>query len=379
MKLAVMSERPNFTHGSGSLACKLIPESDSGNWRFVTFASNGQEQFFDERFVYRGPFERGIPVQWDPLKLPAWKKTILHSRVFGCLYKKHLASEYRRMEASCLIGFVTDAYSATLTAFLADSLPGVPVHVVIWDLLEEGNLDYILKQLFTLGDRVKQISVISEPIRELLAERLGFAASVVTPFVVHKVDIPMEAERSGLVMTGHARNPDTRFFLEALAAWWKLHRPGDPMVWYGNESMYQGVPASSSLWTAVEKGGMKRGPDYLNALAGRRWGLIPFDTTLEPSSAYTRFSIPSRIADYVGAGTPILFLGSEHSASGRLIKQKGIGVNLIEPERSLVEVLKDTMDDRDVWARLHANCLAFAEELTVEKVREKMNDVLCLA
>jgi hypothetical protein len=148
-----------------------------------------------------------------------------------------------------------------------------------------------------------------------------------------------------------------------------------PVSWFGGQSVKQSGQAPDGVWQFLRAEAFLPDEEYYERLSRARWGLIPFDDSLEPSSSYTRYSIPSRIADFVSVGTPLIFIGGEGSATGKLIEEYGLGIVLIRKESSIIEQLNAFIDSPSNWRVFHENCMQFSERYDVSQVRDKFSKI----
>jgi hypothetical protein len=280
------------------------------------------------------------------------------------------------MNAEVLVGVIADCASAALFIWLAKLFPDAKLRVIIWDLLDEGDEEVVFKLLGSVAERMDVVSVVSEPLKTDLEKATNIRATVDFPFIINKYPetLPYE-QRTRVGMVGHVRNPGVFARVCEIGDQLSAVLGPQPISWFGGARIKDAGTTQAEVWDYVKAEGFIPDAEYYECLSKFKWGLIPFDDSVEPSSSYTRYSIPSRIADFVSVGTPLLFIGGEESATGRIIEEYGLGVVLLRGNRSITEELNAFLNSNHDWERFHGNCIRFAKKFDKARVSEHFNRI----
>jgi hypothetical protein len=378
--LGVILERPNVGHGSGAVLEKLVAEVNRDKLHFLYFLDNSHSySAFPSTKISRLPFVPALIIRArnKGRSIKQWRHYIRSSRVYGWLYRIKLRRLILRAEADVLVGVIADCASATLFVWLAKLFPNAKLRLIIWDLLDEGDEGVVFKLLGSVAERMDVVSVVSEPLKADLEKATNIQATVDFPFIINQRSGILPYERRARVgMVGHVRRPGVFACVCEIGDQLSAALGSQPISWFGGDRIKDAGTTSDKLWDYVTAEGFIPDAEYYECLSKFKWGLIPFDDTIEPSSSYARYSIPSRIADFVTVGTPLLFIGGEESATGRIIEEYGLGVVLLRGNRSMAEELNAFLNSKHDWERFHSNCIRFAKEFDRASVSEHFNRIL---
>lgn len=378
--LSVILERPNVGHGSGAVLEKLVAEVNRDKLHFLYFLDNSHSYTaFPSTKVSRLPFVPALikRARNKGRSIKQWRHYIRSSRVYGWLYRIKLKRSLLGRSPELLVGIIADIASASLFVWLAKLFPNAKLRVIVWDLLDDGDENLTFQLLGSVAGRLDIVSVVSEPLREGLEQIANIQAVVQLPFIINKFaeDVVYE-RREGVGMVGHVRSPGVFGCVCNIGAQLSSVFGSKPISWFGGTRVKDAGGAPNELWDYVNAEGFIPDAEYYECLSQFKWGLIPFDDEVEPTSSYTRYSIPSRIADFVSVGTPLLFIGGEGSATGRIIEEYGLGVVLLRTNKSIQEELDTFLDSKDVWEEFHRNCIRFSEKYDKAQVSEHFNRIL---
>lgn len=373
MNLAVMLERPNKGHGSGAVLEKLLSAEDRKRIRFFYLFKNKFEySAFPSTYVSPLAFFKATSMkQRRRLMFRHWRRWIFGSRLYSWYYRKRLKREISAYSPEVIVGVIADLTTARFFVWLADLFPNVRIRLIVWDLLDDGGEDSVFQELARLSGRIETASVVSEPLRRALGSKAGIDAEVHFPFVIKDRQSYLDyAGRSGIAMVGHVRTPGVYDFICGIGGRLQASIRSKPISWFGGQTIRRSGIAPVGIWEFVNTEDFLPDSEYYERLGQARWGLIPFDDSIEPSSSYTRYSIPSRIADFASVGTPLIFIGGAKSATGRLIEEYGLGLVLISDDSSAFERIDASINSAQEWGRLHRNCLEFSNKFGISTVRE---------
>lgn len=230
-----------------------------------------------------------------------------------------------------------------------------------------------------LADLARRASVcvgISQPIADVLAAIGDRRDTRVIPFTrtdphVHaaapEADEPLRIAMVGSLQYTHGLLP-----LEAV--WNRLHREVGraELHYFGPESMLERLP--SRLRAVVVYKGFFRDRRQLDEEVARcHAAYLPGPTEPITESCYSRYSIPSRLGDYLALGLPVLANVPPDSATGRFLAPvvAAGGARLVSKADGIAAGLRAMVRDGDAWERASAaNRAHFHEHLALPRIRE---------
>ena len=378
--IGVILEKPNIGHGSGAVLEKVIAEVNRDKLHFLYFVNNSHSySTFPSTKVSHLHF---VPTLIKRARdkgrsIKQWKHYIRSSWLYAWLYRVKLRHAVLRVNAEVVVGIIADVASAALFVWLAKLFPNAKLRVIIWDLLDDGYEELVFEILGSLGERMNSVSVVSEVLKVDFERATGMHATVDFPFIINKhSELLTDEERSCIGMVGHVRSSGVFARVCEIGEQLSATFGSQPISWFGGDRVKDAGTAPPELWGYVKAEGFIPDAEYYERLSRFKWGLIPFDDAVEPTSSYTRYSIPSRIADFVSVGTPLLFIGGEDSATGRIIEEYGLGVVLLRRDKPMNEELSEFLNSRHEWEEFHENCIRFSKEFDRDRVSELFNRIL---
>jgi hypothetical protein len=241
----------------------------------------------------------------------------------------------------------------TFLSELLKELPSsVPVIHHVHDLLTESDerFDSLLR---TVAPRVSEFWAIGPGLADRVRHATGrdvvlmntFSCPITPSFKRDHRDVSSEFTA---VMLGNSHMP---WVLDKLRAAWaevrRQHGVG-PIRWFAYPT--------SVLY--VERAGVRIDPDieYYGYLSDRvlheylcsaDLAIVPFNIADVPEYGYARYSIPSRLTEFLNAGLPVFAAAGRHTEARRFIAHHGIGRSstLAETDqftRDLLSIVRDT-------------------------------------
>jgi glycosyltransferase involved in cell wall biosynthesis len=231
-----------------------------------------------------------------------------------------------------------------------------PFVVHLWDILDEPvNADYVW-----LLSRAERVYCLSEPMRALArevagreSELLGFVRSQSKCRAAYRdqnsISIALigflSAYGEGLDRVAQAiellRKHDTRLTLRYIG-------PADQLKY---------IP--EALKGLTQHLGLLVEDELDRALAACNVGFLPGPFLSPEGDARSKYSIPSRVADYLAVGLPVIAAVHPESATSRFLSPlEGQGVCPVQDGESVVAALQELSGER-AWHQASARCQSF--------------------
>ncbi len=249
-----------------------------------------------------------------------------------------------------------------------------PAVVHLMDLCEVGGIGRAqtpaLAELLESSDRVLVLNeVLLEEVGKLdvrEARVLRFGQDPVVPVASGKVD----RGEFRVAMVGTLYRPG----LELLQVAWPMVLKACPRA----RLLYTGARSpmlrEAGLDFVDDLGFLNKTADYLDHLASCHLAYLPGPSL---DDCFARFSVPSRLADYLMAGLPVVAKVSPVSATARFIR--GIPeccASIVENGEQFSDTLLRFAQDQNYWVRASAAARNFAlEKLSTDIVRRELFDV----
>lgn len=377
--LAVILECPNHAHGSGAVLEKSIAKNKINDIHFLYFYRNRiRETVFMTTQLRSSVFSKNNNSILQILKNTIRKRNLLYgTKAYQSYYQKIIAQTLILFNPDIVIGIVAEYKTARLFVWLARLFPEARLRLIIWDLIYDKDVSSTFHELSKVKNRIEIASVVSEPIKEDLKRYSGINASVNYPFVIEQpVRMMTFDQRKGVAMIGNIRTKNVFYCIETIGQILEFSLRDHPIFWFGGITFKENNMVPTTLWKHVTPEDYISADDYPNRIGKCLWGLIPFDVTPSPSSSYTKYSIPSRVADFISVGTPVLFIGGAESATGRLIEKYKIGVVLIQKDKSIAELLDTAVQNKNLWMEFHENCKIMCSELLKPGIQSILDNLI---
>lgn len=178
-----------------------------------------------------------------------------------------------------------------------------------------------------------------------------------------------------LMMSGalYAADPSKLNFLHSavVPAWQELAREISGIEWrYSGAQAYAFSPALRGL---IKNCGLLPQPAWCETLAGARCALLP---VMHRADDHYRFSVPSRLVDYLAAGVPVIAPSSPNTATGDFLDTfSHRGVIIANTAAEVHAALKRLFLDDD-FHRQHAVAAQSAAPLfSIDRSRQRLREV----
>jgi hypothetical protein len=302
----------------------------------------------------------------DRVGLSWWPGGVVNARRFRRLVQ---SLKHRPQAAYVVVSGEDDARRALSLLDLFGIAP-VP-HV--WDLDRDELEPSTMPALGELLRRAPRVLALNESIAEQLRRFGSFSVDVV-PFVSG------HSAGSGwrepvLVLSGslgpRPHNGHLPIVAEALRQL-RADCPAVRAVYFGAHS--HRIP--HELRSEIEDLGLISDDACGDVLARARLACL---VTPDGNSCWDRHSIPSRIADYLACGLPILAMITRGNATHDLLSDPALrnAVRFTETADELVDAARVWLAEEPAWARASADAVTFAERhFSLAVVRNRVNDAL---
>lgn len=287
--------------------------------------------------------------------------------------------EIRAFEPDLIWCIVCTRRGITVARQVLEVFPKVPCYSSFWDLLFLKQLDTRLAKtnLKYLSDRSTLVDAISDPLAEELTRRTGRSVGVenffcsVVPGQEH--DGSFDPQRSNLVMVGNVWLQDAFKSLQRVLLEARRLRPqtGD-VIWYCHRASLERLGLSENR---MPSGIVYGGCEWLTSKLRRGdLCLVPIHGTKTYGSAYSRFSLPSRVSELFASEVPVFSIGGPTTAFARYLERIGTGLT-VEPEpiSSAAEALAELLDDTARRDQMGQRARAFAREhFQIDRFQERL-------
>jgi len=376
LRVAIVTECAlSRKHGTGAQLLQLVDGAPfdffhlylTGEYAGLSECANSF-RLEDPRYRGRGkrfvaPLERALGINW-------WNGDRIQPQKLRGLISRH--------RLSCDVAYVL--VGSEQQAARAGSILGVldcPYVLHVMDIYHGDGLSREATPAFArLAENAASLIAISEPI-----------AAELKKFRPGAVEIMPIVHRATEVRATHAANGTVRVLLmgkpyargtELLAAAWdgiSQRIPGIELAYVGQQA--HGLPPGlqrivRDLGYVSEAGELER------LLSGCHLAFLPGPS--EPDH-FTRFSIPSRISDYLMAGLPIVATVGAGSATERFLGPLiPASVAAVSSPEQIVAAMEHFAGNPEHWLAASAAARKFAvEHLSVGAIRERLFDILTQA
>ena len=175
---------------------------------------------------------------------------------------------------------------------------------------------------------------------------------------------------SGALYAADARKLDY-LYQKVVPAWTRLKREMPDIEWlYSGADTHSFSPALRAL---VKNCGMLPQEAWCHTLASARCTL---QQIVHHADTHYRFSVPSRMVDYLAAGVPSLSPSSPGTATGDFLSSfEGKGVLVADTEENVFAALRRLFRD-DAFHRAHAAAaLAAAAQFSIARIRARLHGI----
>jgi hypothetical protein len=200
------------------------------------------------------------------------------------------------------------------------------------------------------------------------AQLLGISDSVSSD-VTHRSPI--------LLMTGMLYSEDesrVRFLREVFAPAWRRFKAGFPGAarWVYCGRSYHMLPAD--LAREIENLGFLEDEEFNRLLKNAKCGIMPIEHS--PHDRW-RFSLPSRLVDFLAAGLPFMAPPNAGTATGDfLAANRGFGVRILLDEQDTLSALNKMFNDPEWYAAQCRAALTVAGEFDLDAGAARFNDMV---
>ncbi len=254
-----------------------------------------------------------------------------------------------------------------------------PYVLHLWDLCHDEGLDPATMAGYArLLTGAASVLVLSEPMADQV-RRFDVAGCEVVRFGQRLAACaqlpPSRGEPVRIVLVGSLGEPGNPAIDILLSAWPRLaERLGQVHLTYLGQH-YSRLP--SALRQIVEYPGLVSAEAYENVLASSHLAILPSPHRLD---CFGRFSLPSRVSDYLMAGLPVLACVAEGTATASFLAPLSPGtVRFVNSAAGLVNAV-ESFAEPEVWLRANRSAREYAEEqFAIERVRGRIVEHLLAA
>jgi len=267
---------------------------------------------------------------------------------------------------SCVFG---ETGLQLLTEVLDHLPPGTPAIHHANDFLYAKKLRFE-RMLRTLSPRISEFWSIGQGLAEEITRITGREAALMAPFQCDLQPVYKQSHRPfgpecKAVMLGNSHMPHVLHHLRHV--WEKLEASVEglrPIQWYAYPTSVTYVKdAGVTFEPQIEYCGFLNNDALHEQLCEADFAIVPFNIHDKPEYHYARFSIPSRITEFVNAGLPIFAAAGKETEACRFISGNGIGrCASIADETGFATQLLEFAKDTAARELMGAHNRHFAEE-----------------
>lgn len=358
------------THGTGVQILRLVQQINVEYFHLYWSSASGLSEtttslLLEEDFWWwkwsRGRYKLGEVMSW--LGLSVWKNNqLIDEKYLSLLWEK-------RKDFDVAYVVVLDEKAARRAVFLLRNL-GCPYVVHIMDLDHLSGLNpAIMPGFTTLFAGASSVLTISEAIQEQV-QKFEPVPTQVFPIVCPETPLQAAAPQPGqplrLVMVGSLWY---RQGLRCLAeAWEELTRqvPELELVYVGPEHQLNYLP--QVLRKVVNYAGYMPNQEVEKILVTCHLAYLPGPCLPIEQEHYSRYSIPSRITDYLMIGLPVVTFLATGSATETFLKPLVPGgVRIANTSSAIIKAITSLGQDTKTWQQASDLVRDFAHDnLTIE-------------
>lgn len=243
--------------------------------------------------------------------------------------------------------------------FVLHVLPAISTRIplVLWFMDYDLQCGFLGRGRFqNIRHRVLAWWAWNEPMAQRISQDFGVPASEIgihadfLPAVAPGIPTIKEEGPTEAVMIGNVWNRHT---LPYLGRTWNiasgcLQTPSmlPNINWYGPAHAHERLANLCTIPACVAYRGHLEDSALANTLRRASFAVLPFDPSPVACTSYSRYSIPSRIADYLAAGLPMFAIAPGQSPTAQLVLESGAGIvvsgfDSVAVAKALVEFVMD--------------------------------------